>query len=179
MRLFIGIQIPENIRESIYSQAMRMQQLASGKYVREDMYHITLAYIGECDDQMRILAIECMKSAAEDVSNIILTPGFPDYFGKQEKAILHLSVIGGSSLMPVYDSLRKHMDAAALPYDTKPLVPHITLARNISITDNLLRERYEYPPFVASGLTLFNSCRIDGTLKYIPVEYIPFKGVSV
>jgi len=178
MRLFIGIQIPQNIRASIYAQSMRMQQLASGKYVREDMYHITLAYIGESDEAMKLLAIECMKSAAQHACNVILSPGIPGYFGKPEKSILHLTVDGGNSLTPVSDELRRQLSAANLPYDPKPLVPHITLARNVAVTDALLSEIYEHVPFVASGLTLFNSCRIDDKLCYVPLEFISFKGAS-
>lgn len=178
MRLFIGIQIPQDIRASIYAQSMRMQQLASGKYVREDMYHITLAYIGESDEAMKFLAIGCTKSAAQHIDNIILSPGIPGYFGKPEKSILHLTVDGGNSLTPISDELRHQLSAANLPYDPKPLVPHITLARNVAVTEALLSEKYEHAPFVVSGLTLFNSCRIDDKLCYIPLDFIPFKGAN-
>ena len=178
MRLFIGISIPADIRASIFAQSMRMQQLASGKYVREDMYHITVAYIGESDESMRLLVTECMKSAAAHADNLILSPGIPGYFGKPEKSILHLTVDGAKSLIPISVELRRCLNAAGLPFDPKPLVPHITLARNVAVTDALLSEKYEHAPFVVSGLTLFNSCRIDNKLCYVPLEFIPFKGVS-
>jgi len=144
--------------------------------VREDMYHITLAYIGNSDDSMRILATDCMQSVAKNHNGALLALGKPAYFGKPEKSILHLTVNGANQLNPINDTLRSALSAAGLPFDPKPLVPHITLARNVHITDALLNEIYEHPPFRASGLTLFNSCRIDDVLQYIPIAYAPFKG---
>lgn len=177
MRLFIGIEIPSNIRHTIYVQAMRMQQLASGKYVREDMYHITLAYIGESDEAMRILAAKCIRSTALITESPLLIPGSPGYFGKPEKAILHLGVTNAQALQPINDILRNNLTAAGLPFDPKPLVPHITLARNVAINDALLSDIYEHQPFRAECLTLFNSCRIDDILQYIPIYRIPFGGI--
>ena len=176
MRLFIGLAIPEEIRRLIHSHAMRLQEKSSGKYVREDMYHITLAYIGESDDSMRILAAECLYKTAAQFSPLLLTPGIPHYFGKPEKSILHLTIDNGNAINPVCASLRENLAAANLPFDPKPLVPHITLARNVNISDSILREKYEYPPFYASGLTLFNSYRVNDILSYIPIEYAPFTG---
>ena len=176
MRLFIGIEIPADIRHTIHAQAMRMQQISPGKYVRDDMYHITLAYIGESDDAMRLLAAECMQSAAESCESPILCPGKPGYFGKLEKSILHLDVINGRALQPISDILRAALSSAGLPFDPKPLVPHITLARNVAINDALLSVIYEYPPFRAECLTLFNSCRINDILQYVPITRIPFGG---
>lgn len=176
MRLFIGIAIPQGIRTQIYSQSLRMQEIASGKYVREDMYHITLAYIGECSDDMRGRAAACLRDTAGMFSPVLLAPGAPGYFGKPEKAILHLSVDGGSALEPVCNALRTALSAADLPFDPKPLVPHITLARNVGVSEELLKEKYEYAPFAAEGLTLFNSCRVDGLLSYIPLETAIFSG---
>lgn len=176
MRLFIGISIPSHIRHTIHAHSLRLQEISSGKYVREDMYHITLAYIGESDEEMLISATECVNRAAESASSALLRPGVPDFFGKPEKAILHLNVENGAALEYANSVLRKYLSEAGLPFDPKPLVPHITLARNTTVTPILLAEKYEHAPFYATGLTLFNSCRIDDVLQYIPIHFAPFGG---
>lgn len=176
MRLFIGLSVPAEIRRLIHSHALRLQEIASGKYVREDMYHITLAYIGECDESMRILATDCMRKTAAHFSPLLLAPGIPHYFGKPEKSILHLTVNNANAIDPVCKSLRKNLAASNLPFDPKPLIPHITLARNVNISDSILREIYEYPPYYSNGMTLFNSCRINDILTYVPIDFAPFSG---
>lgn len=176
MRLFIGLEIPAVIRASIRNQACVLSQLSPGKYVREDMYHITLVYIGNCSDEMRILAAECMKSVAAGTKPMKLAPGTVSYFGKPEKAILHLDVKNSGLLQPVSDALRSKLTDVGLSFDSKPLVPHITLARNVRITDELLNIGAPHESFTAAGLTLFNSCLVDDVLRYIPIERAKFAG---
>lgn len=173
MRLFIGIALPVDVCRSIARISAAMQKYAPGRYVREDMYHITLAYIGECDEDMRRRATFAMRKCAVDMPRLGLALGKPGYFGKRDKAILHLGVNGGGELRPVSDRLRSLLDAECLPYDPKPLNPHITLARNVSVDPGLLATPVYPARFFADGLTLFNSTRVDGALRYIPLLFAP------
>lgn len=174
MRLFIGVAIPSGVRSLIALLARSMEEFAPGRYVSEDMYHITLAYIGESDNAMRQRAIESVKSCACGFSSPMLFPGKPGYFGKRENSILHLSVNGGDALQPISSELRRLLTHAGLPFDPKPLTPHITLARHVNAADILLEMPVEIPGFSAEGITLFNSCRVDGVLRYIPLLSEPF-----
>ena len=175
MRLFIGIAIPEDIRRQIHETASIMEAAAPGKYVREDMYHVTLAYIGECDDEMYRKTLECMRKCAAASAITQLLTGDTGYFGKPEKGILHIGFTETDGLHEIAGRLRMLLSEAGLPFDPKPMVPHITLARNVKITDTLLSIKYSETIISVTGLTLFNSCRVDDILQYIPVEYCSFE----
>lgn len=138
------------------------------------MYHITLAYIGESDEDMRFRATEAVKSCARSFSSPALLPGKPGYFGKREKAILYLGVIDAGALMALTSKLRELLADKGLPFDPKPLNPHITLARHINVTDELLKIHGDIRAFSPEGITLFNSCRIDGALRYVPLHFERF-----
>lgn len=174
MRLFIGVAIPVGVRSLIAQLARNMQEFAPGKYVPEDMYHITLAYIGESDHDMRQRAVEAVKACACGFSPPMLFPGNPGYFGRRENSILYLNVNGGDTLQPIYAELRRLLTRAGLPFDPKPLKPHITLARHVDAIDRLLETPVDIPGFSVEGITLFNSCRVDGILSYIPEYFEPF-----
>ena len=174
MRLFIGIAIPVGVRSQIALLTREMKKYAPGKYVSEDMYHITLAYIGESDDEMRCKAQECAKACAGEFMPCALVPGKPGYFGNRSNSILYLNVDGGEALQPVSSVLRRLLTASGLPYDPKPLNPHITLARHVNAVDRLFEANVNVPGFNAEGVTLFNSCRIDGVLRYVPLFFAPF-----
>ena len=174
MRLFIGIAIPIGVRSQIALLARSMQKYASGRYVSEDMYHITLAYIGESDDGMRRRALESVEACAGRFMPCTLSQGKPGYFGKRENSILYLNVNGGDSLQQISSELRSLLIRAELPFDPKPFNPHITLARHVNAVDRLLESPVDIPGFSAEGITLFNSCRVDGVLRYIPLYFEPF-----
>lgn len=174
MRLFSGVEVPVGVRKLIALLARSMQKSASGRYATYDMYHITLAYIGESDDDMRLRAMEAIKTCACDFSAPILSPGKPGYFGKRENSILHLSVNGGEALKPICSELRYLLACANLPFDPKPFNPHIILARHVNAAALQLEMPVDIPGFSAEGITLFNSCRVDGVLRYIPMYFEPF-----
>ncbi len=176
MRLFIGINIPDRIKRRIKQKAEEFMGVYNGQYAAGDSYHITLAYIGECDKNMHDLAIDAMKCCCEQFAPVSVDTAYADYFGKIDKAILHIAADSNGLLQPVSEMLRRELDTRELPYDRKPLVPHITLGRKVDLTESKGKLHVEKEEFMAMGLTLFHSCRIDDVLKYIPVHFEAFSG---
>ena len=176
MRLFIGISIPERLKKHVFLLSEELQQVFPGKYVTEDTYHITMAYIGECDDTMREKAIAAMADCAALHSSVQISIDSPAYFGKTDKAILHLRADSAGNLQPISADLRSRLSSSELPFDSKPLVPHITLARKVCVDSRLDKINYGHKTFTAAGLTLFHSCRVDDILRYIPIHFEPFTG---
>lgn len=179
MRLFIGISIPDRTKIRIKAISDEIMTALPGKYVPGDSYHITLAYIGECDDDMRLCAISAMASCAAHHSPMHIDIAGPDFFGSPEKAILHLRADTAGRLQDVTQHLRQLLADGYLPFDPKPVVPHITLARKVNVGDSLGKMHFGKDSFMAMGLTLFHSCRINDELKYLPIHFEPFSTVEV
>lgn len=174
MRLFIGIDIPERFKKKIHAVSEEIESTFPGKYVPGDSYHITIAYIGECDEDMHAKAIEVMAECAANHHTCKIAVGGAAYFGKPEKSILHLTADRHGYLQPVSEHLRRLLSESGLPFDPKPLVPHITLGRKVPVDDKLIRLHFDLGEFTAMGLTLFHSTRVDGELKYIPIHFEKF-----
>jgi len=176
MRLFIGISIPDRVKKQISSISAYFSEVFPGKYTAQDTYHITLAYIGECDDKMRDKVICAMNHCALKQFPLFITTGKADYFGKCDKGILHLQADSGGELESIASDLREKLSASGLTFDPKPLNAHITLARKCRIDQPLSDIPLPRLSFAAMGLTLFHSCRVDDVLKYIPLHFEPFTG---
>lgn len=175
MRLFIGIPIGDAARAALLRATGRMRQTADGRYVDGDLYHITLAFLGELDEGRLREIQSAMAAAAADVQPVMLTLSRAGYFGRPDNAILYADVHGAQSLHPIADKLRRMLDAYRLPYDRKPFKAHITLARRVRASKELLGVAVEPIPFAAGRFTLFHSCRVAGRLCYLPIYEAPFE----
>lgn len=174
MRLFIGISIGDEAREALFSAAARMRKIADGRYVERDMYHITLAFLGELEIGRMGEIRAAMDEAAGRAGKVTLTLGRAGYFGRGESAILYGGVAGAEELRPVADGLRRALAARNLPFDPKPFRAHITLARRVNATEELLGVPVTPVTFQADALTLFHSCRVNGALRYLPIYVVRF-----
>lgn len=174
MRLFIGIDIPERLKNRISQFSAELQTVCPGRYVNSDGYHITLAYIGECDEEMKSKAVNAMQRCASMYSSVMIDISKAAVFGKEESGILHLRCDKHGLLQPITDDLRRLLNEAQLPFDPKPLVSHITLARKADARMLSKRIFALQESFTGTGLTLFHSRRIDDALRYIPIHFERF-----
>ena len=122
MRLFIAIQLDEEVKQALLSvqDAFRAQGVR-GNYTPEENLHLTLAFIGEYPDPAEIL--EIMEEI--EFEPIRLEFGGIGSFhnlwwaGIQENEALHVLV----------KRLRRALSDVGIPYDRKKFRPHITLIR--------------------------------------------------
>lgn len=97
MRLFIGISIGDEARAALARAAAQMRRIAAGRYVRDDMYHVTLAFLGE----LEVGRIDDIKAAMDEASGharaVSLALSSADTFGRGESAILYAGVRRGGT----------------------------------------------------------------------------------
>lgn len=176
MRLFIGIALPDNIREKIGTDVGRLNKVIPGRYVSKDNYHITLVFIGETDQNGADVAKCAMDAAVIGQESVDLSISRPGYFRKPENAILHMKVDGWRQLLGLDKRLRSALREEGLSFDEKSFNAHITLARKARIDmDELKKFSEQKYRFSVNEITLFHSTRIDGVLTYLPVYRARFK----
>ena len=125
MRLFIAIEFTKNIKNELRRFQKELQQGGmSGRFVPEENFHLTLAFIGEYSDPEEILDV------MEDVS----WTSFPielKGFGR-----FHDLLWAGLSENPALSACTKRIRRALaehdIPFDRKKFSPHITLVRKAS-----------------------------------------------
>lgn len=124
-RLFFGIWPDEQARREL--EQTQMLPSVPGKKVAPDNFHLTLAFLGDCDSARE----DCCERAAAGIS----APPFPlrlDCYGAFPRAgILHLAP---QSIPQELRSLHSQLQAALRECGHRPLrgfEPHLTLFRRV------------------------------------------------
>jgi len=124
MRLFIGIQLSEQMRKSLIAVMHDLkQQGVNGSYVPVDNMHLTLAFIGETKDAERVQAV--MDGIRP--GKFRLTLDGSGYFGD----LMWVGVKSGQALKKYASDLKMALKEQGLPCDMKKLEPHITIVRKV------------------------------------------------
>jgi RNA 2',3'-cyclic 3'-phosphodiesterase len=173
MRLFIGLQPDRAARVALAHLAEALREKVPALYVPPELYHLTLAFLGNRDAESLPALNAALTTVAEICETFSLSRTGIGYFGRESNAILYAAFECGPALLALDDLLRLKLTCAGESFDPKPLVPHITLARKARLTDGIPTVSVSPICFEAKALTLFHSARIDGVLHYLPIMDIP------
>lgn len=125
IRLFVGISLPEALRE-------RLAGLASGlpgaRWIQPENLHMTLCFLGQVEEHQLDdihLALSAIDRPAFDYSLSSI-----ETFGRGRQVhTLWARVDGGASLITLQAKIEQAMRGLAIPVDNRKFTPHITLAR--------------------------------------------------
>ncbi len=176
MRLFIGLALTGEARDLLWNRVSGMN--VRGQLTEKANYHLTLAFLGMRQEaQVAGLKETVTKTAAQFAPLQLLIQG-TDYFGRRENALLHATLAPRQPLQTLADTLRRLLTEAGETFDSKPFVPHITLARKADLTHTDLAKPIQPISFAADRLTLYHATRVEGALTYIPIVEAAFSANS-
>lgn len=152
MRIFYGIEIGDEIKNSIYNKLSEyIYNNRDIKWVEKQNLHLTLQFIGEVSDKI----LEDIKSASKQISfnsfdiSLKTIGGFP-YLDKPRVVWVGMPEVPKSLFNLQKDiktlCLRCTEDEKDIKIDTKPYHPHITIARvkgriNYNLIDYLKKNK--------------------------------------
>ncbi len=127
MRLFVAIDLPEEVKESIWNVSERLKRIKGLKVVERENLHITLKFLGEVKESS-------IKEISERLSGINSEPfsvsveGIGSFPSKKRPRVIWVGINRG------YDEillLKKKIDVSLSPMfgSEKRFSPHITIAR--------------------------------------------------
>ena len=124
MRAFIAIPVPENMRKALI-QAMHeaKKQGLDGRFVPAQNYHITVAFLGEVKDIVKIK--EVMAAFPVEKSRL----SFDGFEIRQDLICMNLK--GNQKIKKYVSDLRNALKAAGFSVDTGKFEPHITVLRGL------------------------------------------------
>ncbi len=133
VRLFTTIELPEEWLTVLGRAQSQLERVGGGefKWVRTDLMHLTLVFLGYQDSESLSTISTALDSAASHTSAFDLRLGHLGGFGPPHG----LTVIwAGLEAVPpqlsaLHQSIAEELASRRVPFDRKPLVPHITLAR--------------------------------------------------
>ena len=174
MRLFIGIAFEETVKRQIAEiQEQIRPKIECANFTYPDNFHLTISFIGETDriSDIRKLAKEISERHA--TFSIEITKA--GSFRKGNREIIWVGSHPEKRLTALAADMAQTLTENGFSVDTRPIVPHITLAREAVVTDK--SETIFVPIKVeADSLTLFHSTRVNGKLTYLPLYRWPLAG---
>lgn len=170
MRLFIAILFEEPIIKSLTQLQDRWYDMGvRGRFVSEQNFHITLAFIGEYGSAEPVL--EAMEAVPFAPLSIKLdgVGNFGD--------ILWAGIERNEELSKYVGRLRKTLAANNIPYDKRKFSPHITLVRK-GVLNCGMEEILQKPPhgtMIAKSIDLMSSTRGKNGMIYTSLGCVEAK----
>jgi 2'-5' RNA ligase len=186
MRIFIALDIPEDIRSHIARYVERVQTLVpSARWSRPESMHVTLKFIG----QANAARVEEIKRALLQVTFHPFGVEFRNtgYFPNSRAPRIFWAGVESLHVLP---ALAAATDAAlekiGIGREDKPYHPHVTLARSgpepaaqrsfQQLPARLPEEIPQFGTMTAQEFFLYKSEPLPGGSRYTKLERFPLKG---
>ena len=171
MRLFIGFPVGGAAQATLAAVARGIQATVPGRYPAPELYHLTLAYLGERSPEALLKLETLLADVAARHAPLVLSVRGLGAFPQGQRCLLYAAVEPTSPLLALSRDVRSALTAAGETFDAQPFTPHITLARHAQALPAAV-----CPAFTAEApcLTLFHSVRIEEVLRYLPIYVVPF-----
>lgn len=168
MRLFIGIPLEERARRILAEKSRKIESRCPGRFSEPDLYHITLAFLGEADEPIAREALRLIRESVSGVGRLALTLCRLGFFSSPRNALLWCGIKDSTRLEALASRIREGLDDSGIWFDRKPFRAHITLGRMVDLGP-LLPEGLKMEPisFEAGSVALYESKRINGKLSYV------------
>ncbi|MCU1311693.1 MAG: 2,5 ligase [Candidatus Angelobacter sp.] len=128
MRLFVGIDITDDIRERISSYVAGLQRefpAIGAKWVKPESLHLTLKFIGESKEPEKIKSVlSSIQAPSFEIS--FRSVGF---FTPRSPRIFWAGVQASEDLPLLANTIDSALGAIAVARETQDYSPHLTLAR--------------------------------------------------
>jgi len=132
MRIFIAIQLNEEVRAYLHEQTQRLARvLPSVRWVDPASLHLTLAFLGELDDEQLAAATTASATAAAMFRPFTLRLASLGHFGSARAPRVIWAGLSGNipALQTLHRLLTTELAARGFATDERPFSPHLTLAR--------------------------------------------------
>jgi 2'-5' RNA ligase len=135
-RAFIALEMPVSAQRVLNDTIERFAQaLPALHWVNAAGIHLTLAFLGELDDDRLALAMEAARAAAQDFPSFACRLTAPGVFGSPPRVIWMgiedqpLAHLHGSPLQRLHRILNRELQRRDFETEKRPFSPHLTLAR--------------------------------------------------
>ena len=160
MRLFVGLSPSDEFRTVL--SVVQDHLCAAGvtaRYYDRANFHMTLAFIGEWPDNVAGILPPVEQPFDLTLSHVGIFP---------KARVVVAGVKPTEALSQLAQRVRINLAENGVPFDPKPFVPHITLARKPIVPDGLDLSKIEVPSAVmtVTGVFLYRSDREESGMVY-------------
>lgn len=174
MRVFIAIEFDKPVKEYLWKQQLLVQEYSTkGNFTIQENFHLTLNFIGEASPNQIEMLKGVINSTALSRHPFILKLDRLGQFSKGNTKIIWVGTKKSAELEATYNSLKNMLEHYGFLTDERGLNPHITLGREVVLKvdfEQLYRNiNIQREEIFINKLSLMESTRVDGKLKYISI----------
>jgi RNA 2',3'-cyclic 3'-phosphodiesterase len=130
MRLFVAVDIPEDVRSALAALATRLRAACpKARWVRTEGLHVTLKFIGEISDSKVSEIKSALGSVAPHAPIEIRFRGVGFFPNARRPRVFWAGVEAGPELAPLALAVEDTLHPLAIARETRAFSPHLTLAR--------------------------------------------------
>ena len=132
MRLFIAVEIPDEIKKNIVELINGLKKVEAGiKWVEEKNLHITLKFLGSVEDKDLEKLISMVSKTVEDFGSFKVNFSgmgtFPE--GKAPRVVWVGTTEGAEALVKLAGGLENSLSPAGFRSEQRAFKPHLTIGR--------------------------------------------------
>jgi 2'-5' RNA ligase len=130
VRLFIAIEIPENIRDAFASLLNEFRPIAPQlKWVRAENLHVTLKFLGETEPGKLAALREALGAVRSGQPAHLLFRGLGFFPNERRARVFWAGAEVSGNLMALAADIDQAAHRLGFPLEERPFTPHLTLAR--------------------------------------------------
>jgi 2'-5' RNA ligase len=153
-RTFLALELPDTVRNILRRRIERLtRMIPEVRWVDPEGLHVTLAFLGELDDEK----LDAATQAAATVAGVhapfsLRLAGLGTFGSAHAPRVIWVGLAGEKAhLLSLQAAVADDLAARGFPREERPFSPHLTLARiKRPLTDDALaalaRVRHEPPP---------------------------------
>lgn len=131
-RTFLAVDLSDDARAALRLTLRRVGSALPGvRLVNPDDLHLTLAFLGEIDDETVAVVVKLAQEVARETHPFALSLGKLGIFGPPHAPRVVWAGVGGNlrRLTTLQHGLADALESLGFPPETRPYAPHLTLAR--------------------------------------------------
>ena len=160
MRIFAALQPSPDFAAALSRLQQRLMAAGvSGRYLDPAFLHLTLAFVGEWPEDISALLPRVDSPFSLRLTHIGLFP---------EARVLWVGTAPCPALNDLAERVRSALGEAAVPFDPKPFVPHITLMRKPCLPEGFSISGFpvEAVELTVDRVCLYRSARGETGMEY-------------
>ncbi len=129
MRLFAGIDLPEEVRENLERLLTQLRPSAHLKWSPVYNLHLTLKFIGEWPEDKLPQLEDALRSVAQRPAIPVDVRGLGWFPNARNPRVFWVAIHGGDALAALAQDSNAALEPLGIAKETRAFAPHLTLAR--------------------------------------------------
>ncbi|MGA2482683.1 MAG: RNA 2',3'-cyclic phosphodiesterase [Candidatus Acidiferrales bacterium] len=130
MRLFVALEVPENVRRALAELIAKLRPAApAARWVRAENIHVTLKFIGEVPPGQLDPIRGALSAMRLDAAVSIRFRGLGFFPNDRRPRVFWAGMDASENFAPLAASIEAALAPLGIPRESRPFTPHLTLAR--------------------------------------------------